>query len=146
MVWHMSMSGSLLKVIWLECGFKSLELILTISVSLMLFICYFTKEAYEGKHVRGIELVPIDATCWVSWGEGIKTPYLTGSYWRLLSIAFFCLFGLLFCFKGPSLADWFLHLLILMFCLFWTYTWSIQWKWFLYVHVLRGLLLCNNNN
>ncbi len=27
--------------------------------------------------------------CWVSWGEGIKTPYSTGSSWRPLSIAYF---------------------------------------------------------
>ncbi len=29
----------------------------------------------------------MDAACWVSWGEGIKIPYSTGSSWRSLSIA-----------------------------------------------------------
>ncbi len=42
---------SMVKVgdIWFECDdVKSLELSLTISVTLILFIYYFTKEAYDG--------------------------------------------------------------------------------------------------
>ncbi len=34
------------------------------------------------KHLRAIGLVPMDVTCSVSWGEGIETPYSTGSSWR----------------------------------------------------------------
>ncbi len=32
----------------------------------------FYKRSVCQKHLRGIGLVPMDATCWVSWGEGIK--------------------------------------------------------------------------
>ncbi len=61
---------------------KSLKLSITISATLILFICYFTKET----HLRGIGLVPMDVDCWVSWGEGIETPFSTGSSWRPPSI------------------------------------------------------------
>ncbi len=39
------------------------------------------------KRLKAIGLVPMDATFWVSWGEGIETPYSTCSSWRPLSIA-----------------------------------------------------------
>ncbi len=62
----------------------------------------FYKRSIWWKHLRGIGLVPMDAACWVSSGEGIKTPYSIGSSWRppsmhcLLSFTFvtFLFFGL----------------------------------------------------
>ncbi len=42
----------------------------------------FYKRSTWWKHLRGIGLVPMDASCWVSWGEGIEIPYSTGSSWR----------------------------------------------------------------
>ncbi len=42
----------------------------------------FYKRSTWWKHLRGIVLFPIDAACWVSWGEGIETSYSTGSSWR----------------------------------------------------------------
>ncbi len=51
---------SMVKVgdIWFECNdVKSLKLSLTISVRLVQFICYFTKEA----NLRGIGVAPMDA-------------------------------------------------------------------------------------
>ncbi len=71
-----------------------LELSLTHHVTPILFICYFTNEA----HNETIGLVPMDAACWLSWGEGIKTPYPTSSTWKYLSIVNFHSFLLLFWF------------------------------------------------
>ncbi len=42
----------------------------------------FYKRSTWWKHLSGIVLVPMDAACWVSWGEGMETPYSTGSSWR----------------------------------------------------------------
>ncbi len=39
----------------------------------------FYKRSTWWKQLRGIGLVLMDAACWVSWGEGIETPYSTGS-------------------------------------------------------------------
>ncbi len=72
---------------------KSLKFSLTISETLILFICYFTKRNTLLKHFRGIGLTPMDATCWVSEGEDIKTSYSTGSSWRPL---FHCLLSFTF--------------------------------------------------
>ncbi len=67
-----------------------------------LFLLYmlFHKTSTQWKHLRGFVLDPIDATCWVSWGEGIKTPYSTGSSWRSLSIVYFHSLLLPFLFIG----------------------------------------------
>ncbi len=65
-----------------------LKLRLTFCVTLILFILFY-KRGRLWKHLRGIELVPMDAICWMSWWEGIKTPCSTGCSWRLLSIADF---------------------------------------------------------
>ncbi len=46
------------------------------------------------KHLRGIWLIPIHATCWVSWGESIEPPYSTGSPQRPPSMH--CLFSFTF--------------------------------------------------
>ncbi len=54
------------------------------------------------KHLSGIGLVPMDAACWVSWGEGIETPYSTGSSWRPPSMH--CLLSFTFCYLFYSLA------------------------------------------
>ncbi len=40
------------------------------------------------KHLKGLELVPMDATCWVSWWEGIETRCSTGSSWGPPSMHF----------------------------------------------------------
>ncbi len=54
----------------------------------------FYKRSIWWKHLRGIVFVPMDADSWVSWGEGIETPYSTGSSWRphsmhcLLSVSY----------------------------------------------------------
>ncbi len=45
----------------------------------------------------------MDAACWESWGEGIETPYSTGSSWRLLSIAYLLSLLLSFWFTFISL-------------------------------------------
>ncbi len=49
----------------------------------------FYKGSTLWKHLKGIGLVAMDATCWVSWGKSINTPYSTASFWRSLSIAYF---------------------------------------------------------
>ncbi len=36
-----------------------------------------------------IGLIPMDATCWVTWGEGIESPQFTGSSWGPLYVAYF---------------------------------------------------------
>ncbi len=36
-------------------------------------------------------------------------------------------------------------LIMILFCLFSTYIWNIQWRWSFYVHLLRGLLLCDSS-
>ncbi len=43
---------------------------------------------------KGIGLVPMDVAGWLSWGEGIETPYSTGSSWRLPSMH--CLISFIF--------------------------------------------------
>ncbi len=82
---------------------KSLELCLTISLTLILLIFLFYKRNTWWKHLRGIGLVPSDAACCVSWGEGINTPYSAGSPWRPLSITYFDSLLLLFRFIGLCL-------------------------------------------
>ncbi len=37
-------------------------------------------------------------------------------------------------------------LVLILFCLFWTYIWNIQWKWSLYVCILHGFLLSDNSS
>ncbi len=57
---------SMVKVgnIWFECDdVKSLKLSVTISITLIMLICYFTKEANDEHILRGIGLVPMDAVC-----------------------------------------------------------------------------------
>ncbi len=101
----------------------------------------FYKRSTWWKQLRGIGLVPMDATCWVSCGENIKTPYSIDSSRRppsmhcLLSFTFVTFFIL-----------WPLSLDIdPVFCLFWTCIWNIQWRWSLYVHILCGLLWCDSS-
>ncbi len=43
---------------------------------------------------------------------------------------------------GRPMTGWFTCLLVLMlFCLFWTGIWNIQWRWSHYVRILCGLLI-----
>ncbi len=64
----------------------------------------FYKRSPWWKHLKGIEMFPMDVSCKVSSGEGIETPYSTGS-WRLLSIS---------CFHSLLLPVWFIDLCILL--------------------------------
>ncbi len=65
----------------------------------------FYKRSTLWTHLRGNGFAPMDATCRVSWGEGIKTPYLTAaSSLRPLSIAY--LHSLLLLFWFTSLCLW----------------------------------------
>ncbi len=74
---------------------------IAISISPILFICYFVKEIYDT--LKGLSVVvSMDSTCWVSWAEGIET-YSTGSYWRPVSSAYFHLLLLLFWLIGLCL-------------------------------------------
>ncbi len=36
-------------------------------------------------------------------------------------------------------------LMLILFCLFWTYIWNIQWRWSIYLHILHDLLSCDNS-
>ncbi len=57
----------------------------------------FYKRSTWWKNVRGIGLVPSVAACWVSWGEGTKTPedlLPCIAYFHLLLLPFFLFFGL----------------------------------------------------
>ncbi len=77
----------------------------------------FEKRSTQWKHLRGIGLVPMDATCWVGWGEGINIPYSTGSSWRSLSIAYF-------------------HSLLLQFVIHWPLSpanYIVSWCWSCFV-------------
>ncbi len=47
----------------------------------------------------------VNATCWVSWGEGIGTPYSTGSSWWPLFIVYF---------HSLLLPSWFIDLWLLL--------------------------------
>ncbi len=63
---------------------------------------------------------------------------------------FFPLFTLFhFCQKFDSLAfvSCFFKclLLLIMFGLFWTCKWNIQWRWFLYIYIFCGLLPCDSS-
>ncbi len=55
-----------------------------------------------------------------------------------------------FCYFSNSLAfvsGWFMCLLMsILFCLFWTYIWNIQWRWSLYICVLCSLLSCDRSS
>ncbi len=114
---------------------------LTIYVTLILFICYCAR----WKHLRDIGLVPMDAACWVSWGEGIKTPHTTGSSWRPLSITYFLSLLLHFEFIGLC----FLLLLVspdvdpVLFVL------DLNMKYIvtvaLNIRILHGLLSCDSS-
>ncbi len=109
----------------------------------------FYKRSTRWKHLRGIGLAPMDAACWVSWAEGIETPYSTCSSWTPLSTAYFHSLLLFFWFIGLDslVSSWFLCLLMsIRFCLFWTYICNMQW-WtcFLYVCILCGLLPCGSS-
>ncbi len=57
----------------------------------------FDQLSIQWKHLRGIGLIWIGATCWVSCEEGIKTPHWTGSFWRpYSSLAMCCFFIVMF--------------------------------------------------
>ncbi len=58
------------------------------SLTRVIFMCYFTKEAHDAKHLRSIGLVTMDTSCWVSWREGITTPNTTGFSSIPLSIGY----------------------------------------------------------
>ncbi len=100
----------------------------TISLILMLFIYYLKHlEYYAGPNV------------WNMLGglrrrhqNYILFPLLTFIHFLLLfySLAFACL--------------QFLQMSTL-FCLFWTYIWSIQWRCSFCVHILSGLLSCDSS-
>ncbi len=91
-------------------------------------------------HLRGIGLVPMDTTGWVSWGEGIKQhtqQVPPDDLFPFLGFIHFCyLFDLL---AFVSCCSQCLLMLILL-CSFWTYIWSIQWSRSLYVHYI--LFIC----
>ncbi len=60
----------------------------------------FYKRSTCWKHLRGIELVPMDAVCWVRWGEGIKTIinrfFLKTSFHASFSFIYLCYIFLFF--------------------------------------------------
>ncbi len=105
----------------------------------------FYKRSKWWKHLRDIGLVPMDAACWVSWGEDIETPYSTGSSWRppsmhcLLSFTFVTFLILWSLTPDAYSVSWYWS------CLFWTCKWNIQGRWSLYVRILCGLLLCDSS-
>ncbi len=107
----------------------------------------FYKRTMWWKHLRGIGLVTMDAVCWVSWGEDIKTPYLTGSSWR--SPFMHCLLPFIFVTFFDSLAFvsycFYCILILILSCFFWTSIWNIQWRWPLYVRTLCDLLSCDSS-
>ncbi len=77
----------------------------------------FYKRSTWWKYLRGIGLVTIDATCWVSWGEGIEIPYSTGSSWRpsmhcLLSFTFVTFFILWSLSPAASSVSWYRSCLV----------------------------------
>ncbi len=73
---------SMVKVgdIWFECDdVKITEIEFNHFCSSNTVYMLFYKRSTWWKHLRGNQLVPMDAACIVSWAEGIETPYSTGS-------------------------------------------------------------------
>ncbi len=68
----------------------------------------------------------------MSWCMSLKRNYTT-----MWNITFFVNH------LPPDRKNFLIDCFVLMFCLFWTYIWNIQWKWLLYVRILCGLLLCD---
>ncbi len=103
----------------------------------------FYKRSTWWKHLRVIGLVPMDATCWVSWEEGIKTLYSTDSSWRPPSMLTFIYFCYLFLFFGLCLLLLLVSLdidpVLLVLELHMKYTVE------LYVCIVCGLLSCDSN-
>ncbi len=91
-------------------------------------------------YVMVIMLVSMEATCWVTWGEVIKTPYSTGSSCRSLSIAYFCSFQWLFWFVGLWLVLVSLLISVLV-CWFWTCIWNIWRRWSLCLHIVWFVIM-----
>ncbi len=73
----------------------------------------FYKRNTWWKHLSGFRLVPMDTACWVIWGEGIETPYSTGSSWKppsmqcLLSFSFVTFFILWLLSPAASSDSWY---------------------------------------
>ncbi len=94
---------SMVKVgdIWFECDdIKITKIYFNYFCNSNTVYMLFYKRSSWRKHLRSIGLVPMDITCWVSWGESIETPYSTGSSSRppsmhcLLSFTFATFFNL----------------------------------------------------
>ncbi len=107
----------------------------------------FYKRSTWWKHLRSIGLVPMDAACGVSQGEGIETSYSTGSSWKLPSMHCLLSFTFVtFLILWPlSSAASSVLLISILSCLFWNCIWNIQWRWSLYIHILCGLLSCDSS-
>ncbi len=95
---------------------------------------------------EGIELVPTDASCWVSWGEGIKSLFSTVRY--PLKTSFHCLISftyVTFLFHGLCL----LLLLVypdvdpVLFVLDLHREYTAEWS--LFICILYGLLSCDTS-
>ncbi len=90
----------------------------------------------------------LDAACWVSRGEGVKTKYSTGSFWRpcsLLVIFHLLLLLLLLCRSCLFLSLAFLIYSLVLLSNLWNCTWNMQQRWSLFIHILCSLRLyiCN---
>ncbi len=91
--------------------------------------------------MTGIELVPLNAVCWVSRGEGVETKYSTSSPWRPCFSLVMLYLLLLWLWILAFLCQAFLIYLLIQFWMLWTYTWNIQQRWSLFVCILYCLRL-----
>ncbi len=80
-----------------------------------------------------------------SAGVAVMLSELRRRYWNYTLNSFL----VHFCYLFDSLAFvsccFYCLLMLILFSLFWTYIWNIQWRWSLYVQILCGLLSCDIN-
>ncbi len=127
--------------IWFECDdVKMIQIEFNHfynSGSVYVLIC---RRSTWWKDFRDNGLVPMDATCWVSWWEGTETPYSTGSSWRPL----FTFIHFIFFIHWPLSPAASGVVVLILFCLFRTYIWNRESMCSSYVCILCGLLSCDN--
>ncbi len=103
------------------------------------FYILFYKWTTWWKHLRDIGASPnifwlLSELMRMHWNSIFNMFFLMTSFHCLILLFFW----LLFRFVGPVFS-WFLYLLMLMlFCLFWTCIWNIQWRWSCYVDIWCG--------